>query len=223
MKLKPSGVSDHWQWAVLLAGSAPGVKPLLRLLGLGGVASVGLASTLEAGSIMEQLLCGSRGWTGMVLGTTDACRSPSTRKGGLVGVGPVGVTSELGGLGLLGGEGLRALWSAGFDSTSCDGCWSGGGASLSAGVGLVDSGGGSCCMLLCLEAPEPGISQLSVRRRELSCIRLVATTAFMAACDTFTINIHTLAFIIHLLTFSKLNTVVKVGGQTPSRNQFIKF
>ena len=43
------------------------------------------------------------------------------------------------------------------------------------------SGGGSCCMLPCREAPEPGSSQLSVRRLELSCIRLVATTAFIAA------------------------------------------
>ncbi len=184
--LKQSGASlvsgDHWQWAVLLAGSAPGVKPLLRLLGLRGVASVGVVSTLAAGSTTEQLFCGSRGWTGMVLGMTDACRSPSTRSGGLVGAGPVVVTSELGGLGLRGGEGLIALWSAGFDSSSCGGCWAGGGPSLSLGTGLVDSGGGSCCMLLCLEVPEPGISQLSVRRRELSCIRLVATTAFMAAC-----------------------------------------
>ena len=117
---------DYWQWAVLLAGSAPGVKPLLRLLGLGGVAAVGVASvgvavTLGAGSITEQLFCGSRGWTGMVLGMTDACRSPSTRSGGLVGAGPVGVTMAPGGLGLRGGEGLRALWSVGFDSFCCSG------------------------------------------------------------------------------------------------------
>ena len=101
--------------------------------------------------------------------------------GGAVGVGagPVGVASELGGgSGVRGGDGVRARWSEGFDLSS----WSGGGGSSSVGEGLVDSGGGSCCMLLCLDVPEPGISQLSVRRRELSCIRLVATTAFMAAC-----------------------------------------
>lgn len=89
--------ADHWQWAVLLAEPAPGVKPLLRLLGLGGVGGV---STLGAGSTMEQLFCGIRGFTGLVLGTTDACRSPSARSGGLVGAEPVGMTSELGGLGL---------------------------------------------------------------------------------------------------------------------------
>lgn len=174
---------DHWQWVLLLVGSAPDVKPLLRLLGLGGEPSVGVAPTLGVGSMTEQLFCGSRGWTSMLLGITDTCRSPSARSGGLVGMGPVGVTSELGSLGLCGGEGLRAFGSADFDSTSCGNCWSGGGASLSFWAEHADSGGGSCCMLLCLEAPEPGMSQLSVRRREPSCIRLVATTAFMAACQ----------------------------------------
>lgn len=118
---------DHWQWAVLQAGSAPGVKPLLRLLGLVCVARVGVASTPGAGSTTEQLFCGSRGWTSTVLGTTDACRCPSARSGGLVGAGPVGVTSELGGLGLRGGEGLRALRSVGFDSSSGGGGGGGGG------------------------------------------------------------------------------------------------
>ena len=200
VEASPLGVSgDHWQWVVLLAGSAPGVKPLLRLLGLWGVAIVGVASTLEAGSTTEQLFCGSRGWTGTVLGTTDACRSPSMRRGGLMGAGAVGVVSEIGGLGLHGGEGLRALWLVDFDSSSCGSCWFCEGVSLSEGGGLVDSGGGSCCMLLCLEAPEPGISQLSVRRREPSCIRLVATTAFMAAWwhthTLLTSQTHTLSFL----------------------------
>lgn len=100
---------DHWQWAVLLAGSAPAINPLLMLLGLGGVACTVVASSLEACSITEQLFCGRRGWTGRDLGMTDACRSPSARRGGLVGVGPVVITSEVGGLGLRGGEGLGAV------------------------------------------------------------------------------------------------------------------
>lgn len=185
VKPKQSGASllclsgDHWQWAVLLVGSTSGTKPLLRLLGPGGVGSVGVLSALEAGSTTEKLFCGSRGCTSMVLGRRDACLSPSARSGGLLGL----VASELGGLGLCGGEVLRALRSAGFESSSCACCCSGGGASLPSGVGSVHSGGGSCCMLLCLEAPDPGISQLSVRRREPSCIRLVATTAFIAACQ----------------------------------------
>lgn len=58
----------------------------------------------------------------------------------------------------------------------------GAGPLLSEEAGLLGSGGGSLCRLPCLEAPEPGISQLSVRRLEPSCIRLVATTAFIAAC-----------------------------------------
>lgn len=176
---------DHWQWAVLLLGSAPGMKPLLRLLGLGGEPRRGVASALRAGSMTEQLFCGSRGWTSIDLGMTDACRSPSARSGGLTRAGPVGVASglgELGELGLGGGEGLRALWSSSLDSACCGTSWSGGVTSFSSGTGLVDSRGGSCCMLLCLEVPEAGISQLSVRRLEPSCIRLVATTAFMAAC-----------------------------------------
>lgn len=115
----------------------------------------------------------------MVLGMADACRRPSARRGGLVGVGPVGVTSELGSLGLRGGEGLGAPSLVDFGSSFC--CPSAGRDSFVVGTGLVASGGGSCFMLLCLDAPEPGISQLSVRRREPSCIRLVATTAFMAA------------------------------------------
>lgn len=172
-------LSHHWQWAASVAGSTSGTKPLLRLLRPGGVASVGVMSNLEAGSTTEKLFCGSRGCTSMVLGRTDTCLSPSARSGGLLEL----VASELGGLGLCGGEGLRALWSAGFSSLSHGCCWSAGGVALPSGAGSVHSGGGSCCMLLCLEAPDPGISQLSVRRREPSCIRLVATTAFMAACQ----------------------------------------
>lgn len=114
--------ADYWQLEVLLADSAPGVKPLVRLLGFGGVVRVGGASAREAGSIMEQLFCGGRGLTSLVLGMTDTCRCPSARSGGLVGAGPVVLTSELGGLGVEGGEGLRALWSADFDSSSCGDC-----------------------------------------------------------------------------------------------------
>lgn len=145
---------DYWQEAVLLAGSAPGEKPLLRLLGLRGEPG-DAASTLAVDSMTEQLFCGSRGWTSMDLGITDACRSPSARSGGLVRAGPVGVASDLSGLGLRGGEGLRALWSSSFDSASCGTCWSGEGASLSPVAEPEDSGGGSCCMLLCREVPEP--------------------------------------------------------------------
>lgn len=172
---------DHWQWAVFVVGSTPGngVKPLLRLSGLGGVANGGEVLVLEAGSNTEQLFGGSWGWTGMVLGMADACRRPSARRGGLVRAGPVGVTSAIGSLGLRGGEGLGALSSVDFGASFF--CPSAGRHSFAVGAGLVASGGGSCCMLLCLDAPEPGISQLSVRRREPSCIRLVATTAFMAA------------------------------------------
>lgn len=171
---------DYWQEVVLLAGSAPGEKPLLRLLGLRGK-PVDVSSTLALDSMTEQLFCGSRGWTSMDFGITDACLSPSPRSGGLVRARPVGVASGLTGLGLRGGEGLWALWSSNFDSASCGTCWSGEGTSLSLVAEPKDSGGGSCCMLLCREVPEPWISQLSVRRREPSCIRLVATTAFMAA------------------------------------------
>lgn len=200
VKPKQSGASllclsgNHWQWVVLLAGSPAGMKPLLRLLGLGGVGSVGVVSTLEAGSTTEKLFCGSRGCTSMVLGTTDACLSPSALSGGLLGL----LASELGGLGLHEREGLWALRSAGFESSSCGSCCSGSGASLPSGVGSVHSGGGSCCMLPCLEVPDPGISQLSVRRREPSCIRLVATTAFMAACPhTHVINEHLSVYSSH--------------------------
>lgn len=108
--------ADHWQWAVLLGGPPPGVKPLRRLLGLGGVAGVGVASTLEEGSTTEQLFWGRRGWTGAVLGMTDACRSPSALRGGLTGAGPVAVMSEVGGFGLRGGD--AAFWSVDFDPPS---------------------------------------------------------------------------------------------------------
>lgn len=174
--------SVHWQGAVSVPGSAPGVKPLLRLLGLGGEPSGGVASALWTDSTTEQLFLGSRGWTSMDLGMTDACRRPSARSGGLTSVGPVGGAVELGGLGLHGGEGLAALWSTCLDSSFWGTCWSEGVASFSPGAESAVSGGGSCCMLLCLEVTEPGISQLSVRRRDPSCILLVATTAFMAAC-----------------------------------------
>lgn len=174
--------SDHSWWVVLLAGCTSDMNPLLRLSGLGGVASAGAVSTLQVGCTTEQLFCGNWGWTGTVLGMMDNCRSPSARRGGLVGEGPVGVTSELGGLELDGGEELGGFCLVDFASSFCCSCSLRGGDSFSVGVGLEDSVGGSCCMLLCLEVPDPGISQLSVRRREPSCIRLVATTAFMAAC-----------------------------------------
>lgn len=167
-----------------LAGSASDVKPLLRLSGLCGVASARVLSPWEAEPIREQLFGGTCVCTSIVLGTTDVCRSPSARSGGLVRT-VVGVGSELGTLELWEGQGLGVRWSLLFDWSSC-GCSPGGVVSLSSKVGLAGSGAGSCCMLLCLEAPEPGISQLSVRRREPSCIRLVATTAFIAACKTHT-------------------------------------
>lgn len=81
-----------------------------------------------------------------------ACRWASVRSGGLVG-------------GL-----LCSLWLSEGVAPS----------SLGAAAAAA-SGGRSCCTLLCRDVPEAGISQLSVRRRDDSCIRLVATTAFMAA------------------------------------------
>lgn len=46
---------DHWQWAVFVVGSTPGMNPLLRLSGLGGVANGGEVLVLEVGSNTEQL------------------------------------------------------------------------------------------------------------------------------------------------------------------------
>ncbi|XP_019711344.1 protein FAM174C [Hippocampus comes] len=92
------------------------------------------------------------------LGVTPLKHDKATLCGGLVGAG-----AAAGGL-------LCSLW------------FSEGAAPSSLGAGAAASGGRSRCTLLCRDVPEAGISQLSVRRRDDSCIRLVATTAFMAAC-----------------------------------------
>lgn len=121
---------------------------------------------------------------------TDSCRSPSARRGGLegaLGAEPVAVTSSV-----LGGLDEGPVFPGGAEQAASKGGGLEEGADLvvsnragpvaSEGEGLLDSGGGTFCRLPCLDAPEPGISQLSVRRLEPSCIRLVATTAFIAAC-----------------------------------------
>lgn len=101
-------------------------------------------------------------------------------------VEPVAVTSSsLGGLdeGPLfpGGAEHAASEGVGLDEGADSVVSNDVGPTLSEGEEL-DSGGGTLCRLPCLDVPEPGISQLSVRRLEPSCIRLVATTAFIAAC-----------------------------------------
>lgn len=120
----------------------------------------------------------------------DSCRSPSARRGGLDGglgaeLAPV-TSSVLGGLEegpvFPGGVGPAVSEGAGLDEGAGLVISDETGPLLSEEAGLLGSWGGSLCRLPCLDAPEPGISQLSVRRLEPSCIRLVATTAFIAAC-----------------------------------------
>lgn len=119
----------------------------------------------------------------------DSCRSPSARRGGLerlLGAEPVAVTSSL--LcdlkeGPVFPEGAEPAASArgGLDNGASLVVSNSAGPMTSEVAEPLDSGGGTLSRLPSLDAPEPGISQLSVRRLEPSCIRLVATTAFIAA------------------------------------------
>lgn len=174
---------SHWHWVVLLLVSTSTIKPLLIFLGLGGVGRTGEGSRLSTGAT-EQLFAVIRGRTTAVLGMTDSCLSPSGLRGGRVGGRPGGHPAGSGRAAGFFGLHCGRAWMSGVD-------WLGGGAfsSVSPGVSLVwlcwlrQSGADSFCMLFSRAGlSDPGLSQLSVRRREPSCMRLVATTAFIAAC-----------------------------------------
>ncbi len=160
----------YWHSAVLQPASTLMVKPLLRFLGLGGVVLAGEGSCLPPGST-EQLFLGTLGRTTGAFRSTEVCLCPSAIRGGRVGMGPESTEGLDLWVGWRGGlEGLGAPSSTCSDP------------SLMAMGSIWESSVLSFCMLLWREVLSAlGISQLSVRRRELSCIRLVATTAFIAA------------------------------------------
>lgn len=142
------------------------------LLGLGGLARTGKGSCLTPGST-EQLFFGILGLTTGAMAMTVVCLSPSAFRGGLVGMLSTVRVDDFG---------LRGVWIE--ELGSCDISFSSV-LSMPSSTGMDSvwvSMGASFAKLHCLEFFSAlGISQLSVRRLEPSCMRLVATTAFMAA------------------------------------------